>query len=125
MAWDAFYSDFGGVFCRMEAFEEIDKFHNEVSVFQSAAINFAAVLNLQIFAGAERQGGDIFNGHNKICAFAVQLPFNVEAFDAESEGAAARFAETVPAFVQNAELCPVGERNKFALFYGGENFVEY
>lgn len=120
-----FRSDFGGAAEGVEAFEKIDEFHNKAPVLQNAAIDFTAVLHLQIFTGAEGQGGDIFNRYKNIREFPVYFARNTEPLSAETESAAANRAETVLSLFQGAENGGTAYGSKLSLFHGGENFIEY
>ena len=93
----------GFVFQLKEDLHHVDELHHQLAVCQNAAVNVAAVLDLQIFAGGEGKRRYIAHRYGKVHILAVDMPCQMEAGTAQSDGTASHIHKSVLRGANHAE----------------------
>ena len=77
----------------VQALDHIDEFHHRSAVLQDTAVDILAVLDLEIPAGAEGQGGQARDGYLQLDLFTVQGSAVAECMGIQLDGPLPYLAE--------------------------------
>ena len=85
----------------VENLKHIDELHHKMAFHKCTAINVAALLDFQVFAGLKRKGRDAGNGDNQVCLLVPDLTGNGEAVAVQGQDAIAYIHKLLPVVVDH------------------------